>query len=677
LTGYRHRRSGQVIVVVLVAMTLLAGLVFYVYNVGDQVNRRLALQNAADAAAISGAGWMARSMNLIAMDNVAMARLLAIVPVLDSLPLAVEMSLAEIPDWEESLKDLQRRIGAGAPAELTSDERAILDEAITTLLRPYGAPADSQYDKSDILEGIRQTLSDAQMQQYTHWRLDGQSGPAPHGKIWQAFMALYNFSRSTVGSAGALAQHNAVRLARANGAAGGMMLPAVPAIPAKLGRFEDFKPVLIGRIRASQDGSLTYVPEVPVWTRSSTRIGGAIPDWAEPHRLGPWAKLYGWWIPLRYWVSTSPAGSGNVSMGGRSSGSNAMSSGYWVDVVPPVYHTYGPYSWALRSANCPQLHGTEFHSYIKRLADIKLGYMFNPPDRLETILFPEWITDYDQAAAIAASEPGRIKRSRYYRVRIVSSVPRGSPNWLGQTTYTDPDTGQQVTVNTFRTNASDPEVFVPSGWVDLEGGKAERLSGMAIWQDEWTASWWGPYPELGLPGKYDDQGRTVEQHIYIVDWWIFAGADVGEDRTVDNPCNWDDPDQLPGPILLDTDQGDYDPHSPSPDDGYRRRWFTYLGLAGRSARARVWPSRFSSALPDGRMVAMAQARVFNNTSWDLWTQDWQAKLVPVTKLDAWRNALAEAPAEALLVDGRAVDLESYSRFLEALNPQLVDKYLNH
>ena len=47
----RHDRGGQILVVALLGIVLLAGMVFYVINVGDQVNRRVAMQNAADATA--------------------------------------------------------------------------------------------------------------------------------------------------------------------------------------------------------------------------------------------------------------------------------------------------------------------------------------------------------------------------------------------------------------------------------------------------------------------------------------------------------------------------------------------------------------------------------------------------------------------------------------------------
>ncbi|MCK4275268.1 MAG: hypothetical protein KAX78_02065, partial [Phycisphaerae bacterium] len=281
---------------------------------------------------------------------------------------------------------------------------------------------------------------------------------------------------------------------------------------------------------------------------------------------------------------------------------------------------------------------------------------------------------YNTALGIASSDPARIERTRYYRVRIISSVARGSPDWLGQKTYTDPQTGQQVTVNTFRTNLADPEVFVPRDWRDPNMFAARKLTGLAIWEDEWVGKLTGALPDIGLEPKVDQDGKFVEQDFYGLDWWIFGGIDVGEDVEVSNPCNWSRPP--PGPILLDTDEGDYDPLT-RPDEGYRRRLFTYLGLVGRSTAAGVWPSRFSSDYPDGRMVTMAQARVFNNTSWDLWTQDWRVQLVPVTQLDLWKDVLEQGVYQNRPVDERSVDMQALYDFVQALSPDLTDRYMNH
>jgi hypothetical protein len=103
-------RRGQILIVTLVAICLLAGLIFYVFNTGDQVNQRLEMQGAADATAISGAVWMARSMNVVAMDNVGMSKMLSLVPLLDAQPLGTQMALEEVTAWEQCLAaQLQRR----------------------------------------------------------------------------------------------------------------------------------------------------------------------------------------------------------------------------------------------------------------------------------------------------------------------------------------------------------------------------------------------------------------------------------------------------------------------------------------------------------------------------------------------------------------------------------------
>ncbi|MEM1099127.1 MAG: pilus assembly protein TadG-related protein, partial [Planctomycetota bacterium] len=76
--AFRRVRSsdhaGVVLVAALLALVLLASAVFFVFNVGTHIHRKIETQHAADAAAIAGAGWVARTMNLVAMNNVESAR---------------------------------------------------------------------------------------------------------------------------------------------------------------------------------------------------------------------------------------------------------------------------------------------------------------------------------------------------------------------------------------------------------------------------------------------------------------------------------------------------------------------------------------------------------------------------------------------------------------------------
>jgi uncharacterized membrane protein len=79
-----RRDRGVVLVIVILSLALVASLIFYVFNIGQQIKNRVEVQHAADAAAISGAGWVARSMNTVAMNNVQSARLIALANVLDA-----------------------------------------------------------------------------------------------------------------------------------------------------------------------------------------------------------------------------------------------------------------------------------------------------------------------------------------------------------------------------------------------------------------------------------------------------------------------------------------------------------------------------------------------------------------------------------------------------------------
>ena len=53
-----RQRRGAVLLIVLISITLLVGLLFFVFNLGNQVSRREDLQNTADAVATAGSGWM-------------------------------------------------------------------------------------------------------------------------------------------------------------------------------------------------------------------------------------------------------------------------------------------------------------------------------------------------------------------------------------------------------------------------------------------------------------------------------------------------------------------------------------------------------------------------------------------------------------------------------------------
>jgi len=75
---------------------------------------------------------------------------------------------------------------------------------------------------------------------------------------------------------------------------------------------------------------------------------------------------------------------------------------------------------------------------------------------------------------------------------------------------------------------------------------------------------------------------------------------------------------------------------------------------------------------------VAQAKVFNRTSWDLWTQDWRASLAPVTMWDDWADRLEAAQNQAPLVDNLVHPNEvlNSSEYFQRLLP-ILNTYTNH
>ncbi len=79
LLGMLHRdERGQIVPMFMLGILALVALLALVLNTGNQVNARIKVQDAADAAAVTQAAWTARSLNVISMNNVAITQAFAI-----------------------------------------------------------------------------------------------------------------------------------------------------------------------------------------------------------------------------------------------------------------------------------------------------------------------------------------------------------------------------------------------------------------------------------------------------------------------------------------------------------------------------------------------------------------------------------------------------------------------
>ena len=684
------RRRGQVLVIVLIGMTLLVGLVFYVYNVGDQVNRRLEMQGAADAVAVTGAGWMARNMNVVAMNNVGEAKMISLVPILDTQPLASRMALVEATAWEQALAGIvaQARIDPHVSAQTeqylrqgTESLRARM-EIQRDILRPFA-------------EAIN--LPNYDMETITHWAKPGTEGAPPHGMLWRAAVTMEELSRTAVATCGVLGQQRAARMGRRDSATAAFLSPVKPEMPARVGEYMDFQPPIRGYCRVESETAEM---------RPTGGNGGAIPDFAYPHRLGPWARLHRWrdyvtsfietgrsWVPGTPGTGQTRGSHGNVNVEARKVGRSARSPndrghpGYWNSQGYNEllgYTTYGPYEWAKRhihwwargtDLNPGKLRDTFYYSYLSTIGGIKLDYMFpaggvGEATATREMHFPNWIVPYPQCKQIGENANNQVTSTMYYLVEIASRYPEGS--------------GAFMTPGSFRTNGDYPIAMWANGWVDPNNWGLPMVSNY-VWRDAYQYETTQDH-ELGIqketvpPG--DPDGQVVWHPVYMYAWYVFGGIDIGGTEEVSNPANWDQFEHIPAPILLDTSTGDYG--GDDPDVGWRRDRFMFLGVARKRTEAPVWPQRFSHVNPLRGMLTIGQAKLFNNKSWDLWTQDWRVQLAPVTRLgpvsdpQSWTARLqADVSAADEVESVEAEEVETAFQYLSSLDAEMAQLYLNH
>lgn len=673
------RRGGQVLIITLIAMTMLVGLIFYVYNLGSIMNRRVTAQQAADATAVSGADWMARSMNVVAMNNCAQSRALALVPVMDALPLASAIAYNETNEWEKGLawQLTQDITETGAGKKLLVDSLNSLHTRMAT--------------ERDVLHAMDQAMNHSgfDMRHTTCWAIapaGGGNPPAqgqgPEGTLWQAALAMEEMNQATVASAGALAQSNAVMFGKEDGMDTAMLVPVLPALPAKLGNFQDFQYVLQGQEQVNGTG---------VTVRPRPGGGGAIVDAAFPHRLGPWARLFKW----RHYISKATAwefvppsggpvsqvrgnGGGKVALGGRSTGGGVGVGGgggngggnratqFEID----GYNTFGPYSWALQTVwnycfgggqpNAGRLADTYFSQYLGQLANVKLGYMFGS-QAIQSIHESNYVIDYANSHAIAKDPNFKIFSTLIYKIEVKSSVAPTDGRWL--------------TSGTFVTNQKNSLATWANGWVDPDMWPVPKVANY-IWRDQWGYETTLD-KTIGIPLTNDSDGNPVWHPVWMVDWYIWGGIDIGGDVEVTNPANWGANEHRPAPWLLDTSGGDIDPENDDWTQGVRRSNYSYLGIAKTGATSPVWPQRFAGASPINAVVAVAQAKVFNHSSWDLWTQDWQAELMPVSNWSDWAQQMANGKADLGSVNAvTSGDLDLLHDYMDHLKGA-AEPYVNH
>lgn len=656
-------------VITLLATLLLAALVFFVLNLGRHVNDRVVTQHSADAAGAAGAGFVARTLNTVARHNIAIARQIAAAHVLDAVPMAVNFTakdqLALLTALEDQLQGASGRTPFPASLDWARSEYEAMAEAVAAevaMLEPVDAFFEARLSRiySQTRTGgpalVQTPVGDLTQPLFTY-QVDGSNRSTRPGKMWTAMRALDQYSQVMIEELGELAQVNATLGGEANLRTDdptvlAFMEPgAVGRLPVRRGVFRDFRrPVVYGLLPVDVDDPTT--------------------------NRGPYDAVFGWrdfvseggqWIP----------GGIDIARGGRPNvplGRGPSSDGRWVGGQRIAYRVYGPFERLLRNMGSfarSQMPYSRFAArgsggwqssrgyWIDRLANAKMNALWGIGSSTLSAVDPEWITSYPAAVSRAQRSASDIVETAFVVLQLKSRYERTHAQFLSDGSwYFERNGGQPVT-----------RVVSTTGWTNPAAWGVPAVANH-LWRDEWQYQVYYDN-QIGIAAQFTRDGDPIAQDVFRVDLYMFVGINVGDRVPVSAPADHlpdDGFDSMPGPIDLVQSQ------LPFYNATARRSYLTYLSVAQRGDQTLLWPSRFRSEKPYPNMVAIAQVKVFNDHSWDLWTPMWQSKLEPVTAYADWLVRVDEAADDMPLV-GEAQAAEVLA-FLQSIEP-LANVALQH
>ena len=640
-SAFARPQRGVVMVITLLSVLLLTALILFVLNLGTQVERRIAAQNTADATVTGGSVWVARTMNTVARNNIEMTRMIGLVNVLDAMPRSTAYALHEQTAFHEALDgQLDRGVSRSGPTQL----RSILED----LLNDFLAELEDEVDQLETADAF---FDSHDTRDLTYYRANNGMGD-----LWRAMYAMDEMNQAALAEMGRVVQTasvdaGALTYPQDEARAAAFMAPLKPTLPWRRGRFDDFEdPIRHGVLPSSVDDDQT--------------------------NRGPYDTVFGWhglisrtvggtWVPGR--SQTAQGGRGGVPIG---SGSGGVSGGRRVGgrTIVTGYYVWDMHRHLLDRVSSfvsHELRNSRLAMWVRTMSNAKLNYLWptgDEPDddQLARTIAPEWINDWSQAIGIARNERDRIVETGFIAIELKSRYPIDHPRFLEAGTWALVDDGGRW----------QPRLVRVRGWMDPRDWPAQKVVDHG-WRDEWEYTVWYDN-DIGIDAMVDEAGNPIAQPVYRIDHFYFAGVNVGEGEDIMDPYEGFDPQASDSPAPSDINHALV---RDTPES--RRHYLTFFSMAQRNDFAQSWPTAFRGNKPYPAVVAMAQAKVFNNHSWDLWTPMWHARLEPITDLDQWAAVLNAD--QSVLGDVPNIESADYLDLEAYLNhtARLADAMLGH
>ncbi|QQE13115.1 hypothetical protein JD969_06540 [Planctomycetota bacterium] len=673
-----HRYHGAIFILTLLSLLLIAAVVFYVLNVGKHIQGRVVTQNAADAAVMAGASEVARTFNTIAMNNTQIVRNLAAINLIHSIPQAVDYTITS--DLEKKDGDLTAVFNAlwyqhHSEGPFIPWYRTMLKRT----LYGYRGSLTNVYPQIQELERLY-IGKRGKINQLTKYRDHGR------GDLWKSIYTMHRQNTALVKSLNERMQLATWECAKTNiresRESGGILLPVKIRTPIMIGHFDDFE-------RPLKRGMLPGPDYTEFIRNDDLRTGFGHVDHPIENR-GPWDTLFGWRelegeeFDDNEIITASP-------------GKPPRRRKYITsEHIKTAYRTYGPQEWMINKLfgsndiNSPGAY-TLFDERIKDFSSYKLDYLF-PGDRapqIRRMYKPNWeidlvvdntrmhdintysIEQYHQEMKITPP-PWAEGASLYLICEIKSRTAfnYGIPGTRGKTwnyikRYELPYPYLASTRDR-KTGYALIQPETPISYKKINPHVEEYISSYKTDPNNFEH---GGDSEINLPprivGRFPDGSfQYKSQKVYWLVYRVFLATDFHDLRQgtlpIPNPHEGFDRNLSSSPAPYDFIQGSMPAGNEQTEDRMK-----FLSVVYQDDRAEIWPDRFDRNRHYPNQVSVAQAKIYNNHSWDLWTQMWHAQLEPVQSYDTWADEYNEGDVLDIVHEDPEVIFE-LGKYLESV-----------
>lgn len=613
-------RRGHAILLTLLILMLTAVVAFGVLSIGRRARVKEITQFSAQAGAESGAAWIARSLNTVAMNNSAMAQLIAQAGIIHAIPTAMDLYNKDLKAAEQLFKQID-------PKDLPRDWQPI-DEANLIAAGYAQLVKETGHELSisqNTLNYLRKQASETELATVTH--VLPKADASDSGAIWQAINALDEINQTILENLEIQTQLSVLRgsildtTARQTEASALLLPTSNPLVQWQRGSFDDFAPIVLHDhtyMAAMSHFEYTINPNVSILRDLLVQL---------PAKLKTYKNREGQCYishlrankPIRQDIRPKTSEEFNPSESGQMLTASAHDDALLATVGGLLF----------------RLQNMRLIEHLNNISEKHLADLWSQKDAKPVVICDsQWITDQDKIYQIMDKEPQSIREIAYVTVQIKSLYDPSDPKFRSEGTWVmlDQPSGKALPIEYFTYHKKlDPRTWTAVGMQELHPRLWREVWPQQIHQDRTiNLKALPPTPENKYP----------KQTIYRVDDYLLLGINVGKELKLDSPYNFPAGKERPAPVL-------YIPNDPDPkaSDLIKR-----TVVAQNHVRTLPWSTPVAPTETNSPLLAPYDLQVSNMDNKTLWFQGWSGQAVE----DELPNLAGTVPTNELepLVSGK-------------------------